>query len=321
MEYRDYYKILGVSKKASQEEIKKAYRKLALKYHPDRNPNDKKAEDSFKEVAEAYEVLKDPEKRKRYNELGANWKQYEKAGADASAWGGFNQGGGFNYQSYGRRPGAGQAGDFGFDDMFGGGGFSDFFERFFGGFGQAGGQQEYYTQGRPAAGRDFEAMLDLSMYEVQNGTSRMLNIDGNKIRINIKAGVKDGQVLRIKGKGGKGSHGGPAGNIFLKVNVKNETDFVRKGNDLYSNVNVSFYEAIFGGNIDVKTLTGNVSIKIPKGTRGGKTFRLKGKGLPDYKDNRVKGDLYAKVVIDIPDNFRDEEIELLSKAAKLHKNK
>ncbi len=321
MEYRDYYKILGISKKASQEEIKKAYRKLALKYHPDRNPNDKQAEDSFKEVAEAYEVLKDPEKRKRYDELGANWKQYEKAGADTGGYGGFKQGGGFNYQSYGRRPGAGQAGSFGFEDMFGGGGFSDFFERFFGGFDQAGQQQGYYSQNRPSAGRDFEAMLDVSLYEVQHGTSRMLNIDGKKIRINIKAGVKDGQVLRLKGKGGKGSHGGPAGNIFLKVNVKNDTDFVRKGNNLYSNVKVSFYEALFGGKIDVKTLAGNVSINIPKRTKSGKTFRLKGKGLPEYKDNRVKGDLYAKVMIDIPDNIREDEIELLSKAASLHNNK
>ena len=323
MEYKDYYKSLGVSKKASQEEIKKAYRKLALKYHPDRNPNNKKAEERFKEVAEAYEVLKDPEKRKRYDELGANWKQYERAGADAGAWSGFGQGGGFNYRNYGgRQRGTGQAGGFGFEDFFGGGGgFSDFFERFFGGFGQERPGQQHYQRSRASAGRDYEAMLDVSMHEVLKGTSRMLNIEGKKIRINIKPGVKDGQVLRLKGKGGQGAHGGPAGNIYLKVNIKNMTDLQRKGNDLYINQPVSFYDALFGGKIDIKTLDGNVSIKIPKNTRGGKTFRLKGKGLPQYSDNRIKGDLYVKISIDIPENMKEEEIDLLDKAARIHGKK
>lgn len=321
MDYKDYYKILGLSKSASQEEIKKAYRKLALKYHPDKNPNNPQAEEKFKEVAEAYEVLKDPEKRQRYDELGANWKQYEKAGA--GGFGGYQPGGGrYHYQ----RGGGSGFSDFDLGDIFGGGGgggFSDFFERFFGGFSggdfsetesQFGGRRQ-----RASAGQDMQAMVDIDLREAYSGTTKTYNINGEKIRIKIKPGIKDGQVLRVKGKGGKGHGGGAAGNLYLKVNIKNTTAFKRKGNDLYLDQKVDFYKAVFGEKISVNTMNSNVTIALPSKTRTGKTFRLKGKGMPDYQNNNIRGDLYVRILIDVPEKMSKEEIDLLKKAAAKHR--
>lgn len=321
MEYKDYYKILGLSKTASQEEIKKAYRKLALKYHPDKNPNNPESEEKFKEVSEAYEVLKDPEKRQRYDELGANWKQYEKAGA--GGFGGYQPGGGrYHYQQ-----GGSGFSDFDLGDIFGGGGgggFSDFFERFFGGFGGGGFSEAESPFGgrsrqRPTSGQDLQAMVDIDLQEAYSGVTKTYNIDGEKIRIKIKPGIKDGQVLRVKGKGGKGHGGGTAGNLYLKVNIKNNTAFRRKGNDLYLDQKVDFYKAVLGGKINVNTLNTSVSIPLPPKTGTGKTFRLRGKGMPDYQNNNIKGDLYVRILIDIPEKMSPEEIELIKKAAALQK--
>lgn len=318
MEYKDYYKSLGVGKDASQEEIKKTYRKLALKYHPDKNPNNKAAEEKFKEIAEAYEVLKDPEKRKKYDKLGANWKQYQDAGAYQSA----GQGpGGFRYEYYGPGQGGSRYSGSGFEDMFGGagGGFSDFFEQFFGGgFQQAGSQRR---QARPRKGQDFEAQLNIDLTEAYFSTSRMINLDGKKIKINIQPGVKDGQVLRVKGKGGKGAQGGEAGHIFLKVNIKPHSLFKRKDDDLYLTIPLDFYTAILGGKVNVPTMNGNVSITIPKGTQGGKTFRLKGKGMPLFSDKKKYGNLFVKIKIEIPEKLTKEELELIEKASQIHGNK
>jgi curved DNA-binding protein len=306
MEYRDYYKILEVDKKASQDEIKKNYRKLARKYHPDRNPDNPKAEDKFKELQEAYEVLKDPEKRKKYDQLGSNWKQYEHAGSGAhgfSQWA--NAGGGRQYRSN-------------FDDVFGGGGgFSDFFEQFFGGgygrnqgFGGRGGHA-------PSKGQDYEARLKLNLSDVYHGTSTVLNLDSNKVKVNLKPGLKDGQTLRLKGKGAPSPAGGAHGDLLLKVSVVNNTAFKQEGIDLYLDQEVDLYTAMLGGKVTVNTLSTPITINLPAETPNGKTLRLKGKGMPVYGKTDSFGDLYLNIKIKLPQKLSDEEITLFRKLADL----
>ncbi|MCD4788636.1 MAG: J domain-containing protein [Bacteroidales bacterium] len=311
MEYKDYYKILGVDKNATQEEIKKKYRKLALKYHPDKNQNDKSAEEKFKVIAEAYEVIGNKEKRKKYDELGANWKQYEQAGAYAGK-------GGSDYAQWGQ--GAQQSGGYSqgnYEEMFGGsGGFSDFFEQFFGGQYQRTSRAEKTR--RPFPGQDYESQFTVDLAEAYHGTTRILNLDGQKLKINIKPGVKNGQLLRVKGKGGKGTQGGKSGHLYLKVNIKHNNYFERKDNDLYCDVNIDIYKAILGGKANVKTLKGNVNITIPKLSQNGKVLRLKNMGMPDYNKNDVFGNLYVKIKIDIPKYLSEAELELIKKAADLH---
>jgi curved DNA-binding protein len=325
MDYKDYYKILGVSKNASQEDIKKAYRKLAVKYHPDKNPNDKKAEERFKDISEANEVLKDPEKRKRYDELGANWKYYEQQGAGA---------GGFNGAPF--RGGRGTRMEFEGDlgDIFGGGGFSDFFNSFFGrgstGYSQFGGGPAHggASQSSPfgrssafsAKGQDLESQMSISLGEAYQGITKILNVNGNQLRLTIKAGIRDGQTLRLKGKGGPGANG-TAGDLYLKINVDKHPAFERKGDDLYVDLSVDLYTAVLGGKANVNTLKGAVSITIPKGTENGKTLRLKGLGIPNYENNKVAGDLYARISVSMPKNLSEEEISLFKQLQQLQKKK
>lgn len=316
MEYKDYYKILGVAKDASQDEIKKAYRKLAMKYHPDKNPNNKEAEARFKEVSEAYEVLKDPDKRKHYDELGANWKQYQDAGSGA----GTTEGpGGFRYEYYGPGESGGQGVNF--EDIFGAGsgGFSDFFEQVFGSAYRQSGKRTY-RQPRAHKGQDYESEFQITLQEAYQGTSRLVNIDGKQIKINIKPGVKDGQVLRVKGKGGRGARGGESGHLFLKVKVIPDTKFRRKDNDIYTTADIDFYKAVKGGKINLQTLAGGISINIPAGTQDGKMFRLKGKGMPVFGKKDTYGNMFVKINIILPLKMNKEEIDLINKAAELHKN-
>ena len=322
MEYKDYYKILGVSKNASQEDIKKAYRKLAVKYHPDKNQDDKKAEERFKDIAEAYEVLKDPEKRKRYDELGANWKYYQQNDGGA---------GGFDWSKYKGRGGTRVEFEGDFGDLFGGGGFSDFFNSFFGGFGagstgrsqfrtESGGSSFDRSSAFGAKGQDLESQMSISLEEAYHGVTKILNVNGNQLRLKIKPGIRDGQTLRLKGKGGPGVNGA-AGDLYLKINISPNATFERKGDDLYVDLPVDLYTAILGGKTNVKTLKGAVSVNIPKGTENGKTLRLKGLGMPNYENNHVFGDLYAKVRVSIPKNLSEEEINLFKQLKQLHKKK
>jgi len=323
MEYKDYYKILGVPKTASQEEIKQSYRKLALKHHPDKNQGNRESEERFKEIGEAYEVLKDPEKRKKYDKLGVNWKQYEHAGAD----------GGFDYAQWGQQNSwssgqadkrtSGQAdgwtggqadgwtgGQGGFDS----GNFSDFFNTFFGGGFSSGGR---YTGARdiPRKGEDYQADLSISLADAYHGSEAMLKLDGESIKAVIPAGVKDGQILRIKGKGGPG--GTERGHIYMKVSIVPDPVFERKGDDLHCTVPVPLYTAVLGGKAAIRTLKGVIHITIPKGSQNGKVMRLKGMGMPLFGKKDQFGDLYARMVIEIPQHLTEEELSLFQKLANL----
>jgi curved DNA-binding protein len=294
VDYKDYYKILGVDKKASQDEIKKAYRVLAVKHHPDKNPDNKAAEEQFKLANEANEVLGNPEKRKKYDELGENWQQYEKQGNQQGGNPfGDNQGGQYRYQSNEN------------DDFGGQSDFSDFFEQFFSGGARNG---DGRTQNRK--GGDYETEMEITLEEAYQGTSRTIQVDGEKLRITTKPGSYNDQQLRIKKKGAKGSSEDNRGDLFVRIKVKNHSDFIRKGDDLYYTQSVDLYTAVLGGEVLVNTLSGQVKIKIAEGTQNGKSIRLKGKGMPIYDKKDVFGNFYLGIKVQIPDKLTDKQREL-----------
>ncbi len=310
MEYRDYYKILGVEKKATKGEIKKKYRKLAQQYHPDRNPDNKAAEEKFKEISEANEVLSNDEKRAKYDQLGSNWNQYQHGGSggfDFSQWA--QQGSGKQYRSS-------------FDGSFGGGDFSDFFESFFGGgFSNAGfgGGQGRRPGRRQMKGQNYEAQLQLNLTDAYHGTSTVLIVEGEKIKVNLKPGVKDGQKLRVKGKGGMSPTGNDSGDLILNIKVLNSTGFVVKGNDLHVNLDVDLYTALLGGKVTINPIKGPITINIPKEAQNGKVLRLKKLGMPVYGRKDSFGDLYVKINVKLPTNLSPEETELVEQLAQLRK--
>lgn len=306
MEYKDYYKVLGVGRSATQDEIKKAFRKLAVKYHPDKNPGDKAAEEKFKEITEAYEVLGKEDSRKKYDELGANWKQYENAG--------FGGRGGF--QGFG-----GQG--------FGASGFSDFFDMFFGGqggrggfdFGNIGGFGNFGgRRGRSRAmkGQDMSASLNLTLREAYFGSQRLINIGSQTIKVSIKPGVKDGQTLRVKGKGNPGINGGENGDLLMKINIAKDSEYQRDDDDLIKNINVDVYTAILGGKIAVETMKGTVNVPIKPQTQNNSVLRLKGLGMPHY-GQEGEGVLLLKVQLSLPEKFSEKELELIRQAEMLAK--
>jgi|UniRef100_A0A832G8B9 curved DNA-binding protein len=313
MEFKDYYKILGVDKNATQEEIKRAYRKLAMKYHPDRNPGDKSAEEKFKEITEANEVLSDPEKRKKYDTLGANWKHYEHAGQGFddffSQFGGAQGGGGRTYTF---------SGDLG--DLFGNlGGFSDFFESFFGSRGrkQSGFTSQDYSQ-QSAAGIDLEADLNITLEEAFNGGERIINVDGKKVKIKINPGTKDGQKLRLKGLGRARKQNGQRGDLYLNIHILQHPFYEIKDSDLYYNLDIDLYTAVLGGKEYIRTLDGKtISINIPEGTDSGSILRLKNLGM--QKDSG-RGDLFVRINVTVPKNLSEEEKQLFRKLQSLRKD-
>jgi curved DNA-binding protein len=309
MEYKDYYKTLGVGKEATQDEIKKQYRKLAVKYHPDKNPGNKQAEEKFKDLGEAYEVLHDPEKRKKYDTLGSNWQHYaqEEAGGqqgnpDFSQWA-QQRSGGRNSRTY-------------TSEDFEGADFSDFFNSFFGGSARGSGSQRGYREA-PVKGQDYEARLTVSLQEAYTGVQRMLAIGEEKISITVPPGIRDGQVLRVRGKGAKGKRGGDSGHLYLHVTVEPDPHFERKEDELYTEVHIPLYQAVLGGKVNVTTMTGSASVKVPPETQTGKTLRLKGLGMPVYMKKGESGSLYVKILVDIPQNLTREEIELFKKLSAL----
>jgi curved DNA-binding protein len=314
VDYKDYYQVLGVAKNAGEKEIKQAFRKLARKYHPDVNPGDRGAEQKFKEINEAHEVLSDPEKRRKYDQLGANWKQYEQYARGPSP-GGF---GGFRVDFEG-------AGG-------GGGGFSDFFRTFFGGgldlddlFGQApgvggfgGGRRERGARGfgpAPEAPRDVSAVVEVSLEEAHRGTTRRLSLEGRpgeSFEVRIPAGVREGSKVRVSGKGEQ-SFGGRAGDLYLEVRIKPHPLYRREGDDLYVDVPVTFAEAALGAEIEVPTLSGRARIRVPAGSQTGRLMRLKGKGMARLKSPKGEeaGDLFAKLLVVVPKELQPRELELV----------
>ncbi|MDB5109888.1 MAG: cbpA [Mucilaginibacter sp.] len=303
MAFIDYYQTLGVAKNASEKDIKNAYRKLARKYHPDLNPNNTEANKKFQQLNEANEVLSDPEKRKKYDQYGENWQhgeEYERAQQQARQQG-------RQQYSYG-----GQGG--GFEDFeggnFGGEDFSDFFQSMFGQRSGGSGRQAKYR------GQDYNAELHLDLKEVSETHKKTLTVNGKNIRITIPAGIENGQTIKIKGHGGPGTNGGPAGDLYIKFLVADDPRFKRNGSDLYNTVKLDLYTAVLGGEITADTLTGKVKVKVKPETQNGTKVKLKGKGLPVYKKENEFGDLYLTYEIQIPVNLTERQKKLFEELAK-----
>ena len=326
MEYKDYYAILGVPKNADEKQIKRAFRKLAQQYHPDKNPGDKQAEAKFKEVNEAYTVLSDPEKRSKYDRFGSQWEQYERAGGrpedfDWGAWS--SMGGRGGTRTYGRTVTPEEFEQI-FGSMGGAGGFSSFFDALFGS-GMGGARPGGQTRGGTRYGFGFEPRtaqaerpavtdipVDVTLEEAYRGTTRVLQTeDGTRMEVNIPRGVKTGSRVRMRGAAG--------GDVYLRVNVTNDSRFTREGDDLRVTVPVDLYTAVLGGEVQVPTLDRPVVLTIPAGTQNGKVFRLRGLGMPDLKNPDKRGDLYATVEVVLPTNLSAEEKRLFEELRKLRR--
>lgn len=294
MAFIDYYKILGVAKTATEKEIRTAYRKLARKYHPDLNPDNKGAEKKFKEINEANEVLSNPENRKKYDKFGENWQhgeEYEKA----------------QRQREQERRNQSNEEDFSNQD------YSDFFESMFGGR-RSSSQQGYSPRFK---GQDYNAELHLELTDVYTSKQHVLNVNNDKIRLTIPAGVENGQVIKIKGKGAPGINGGPHGDLYIKFIISNHTSFKREGNNLYQDVDLDLYTAVLGGEIMVDTFTGKVKLKVKPETQSGSKVKLNGKGFPVYKKEGKFGDLIITYHLKLPTNLSASEIALFRELQKL----
>ena len=291
MEFVDYYKVLGLEKNASESDIKKAYRKLARKFHPDLNPNDKQANKKFQQINEANEVLSDPEKRQKYDKYGKDWQhadEFEKARQSQ------------NRQQY-------SSGGFGFSGGQDETDFSEFFSSMFGGAG--GGQAKF-------RGEDYNAELHLSLSDAYVTHKQTLTVNGRQIRITIPAGVENGQIIKLKGHGGAGVNGGPAGDLYITFVIEEHPVFKRSGNDLYTTVEIDLYTAVLGGEVTLDTLSGKVKLKVSEETQNGTKIRLKGKGFPVYKNEGQFGDLYITYSVKIPVNLTAKQKELFRELSK-----
>jgi curved DNA-binding protein len=301
MEFIDYYKILEVQSSATEADIKTAYRKLARKYHPDLNPNDENAKKKFQQINEANEVLSDPEKRKKYDQYGKDWKhadEFEKANQQQSQ----SRTSGGGRQSYGS-----SGGDFSGD-------FSDFFESMYGS--GAGGR----TRQTKFRGQDLNAELHLNLMDVYKTQQQTLTVNGKNIRLTIPAGVENGQVIKIAGHGSLGSNGGPNGDLYITFTIANHPKFKREGSNLYANVDLDLYTALLGGDLQVDTLDGKVKLKVAPETQSNTKVKLKGKGFPVYKKEGEFGDLYITYNVKLPDNLTEKEKELFTELSKLRTN-
>lgn len=305
MPFIDYYQVLEVDKKATQAEIKKAFRKLARKYHPDLHPNDKEAEHKFKAINEANEVLSNPENRAKYDKYGEHWQHgeaYEQQQQQQRRSSGRGQGSQFDGYTYAHGGGADE------------GDYSDFFSSIFGN--QHGGGGSRRSSGK-FKGQDIQATYGLKLSQVTKTHQQTFEINGQKIRITIPAGAYDGQQIKLKGYGHPGHNGGPAGDLYITFEIQNDTPFERSGDDLKLEVPIDVYTAILGGEAVVETLTGKVKLKVKEGTQNGMTTRLRGKGFPIYKKDEQYGDLYVKYLVKLPEALTNEEKRLFQELKKL----
>jgi curved DNA-binding protein len=320
MEYKDYYKILGVSKNADTKAVKKAYRELARKYHPDMNKSPD-AEARFKEINEAHEVLSDPEKRKKYDMLGSSYAQWQARGGAP---------GGFDWSQWTSGQPRGTRVEFGGDA---GSVFSDFFEAIFGGaggFSGSGGSVRYMDfdellrgggrsrGGRAIRGQDYDAEVSITLEEAYHGTTRLLSKDGRRLQVKIPAGAKTGTKVRISGEGGVGP-GGQPGDLYLVVTVQEDPRYERQGDDLYEDVTLDLYTAVLGGEVQVPTMTGSVTLKVNPGTQPGQLIRLKGRGMPVLRRHDAFGDLYVRIGVEIPANLSAKEKALFKELANIRR--
>lgn len=294
MEYVDYYKVLGIDKKASADEIKTVYRKLARKHHPDLNPNDKEANKKFQQINEANEVLSDPDKRKKYDQYGKDWKHADE----------------FEKQKQSGRQYSNQGGE-GFSGGFEGNDFSDFFSSMFGG-----GERKSRNSQAKFRGQDYNAELHLSLSDVYKTHQQTITVNQKNIRITIPAGVENGQQIRLKGYGAPGANGGPNGDLYITFSITNNTKFKRLGNDIYITEEIDLYTAVLGGEIMLETLSGKIKLKVNPETQNGTKIRLKGKGFPVYKKEAEFGDLYVTYSVKIPTNLSEKQKELFKELSK-----
>ncbi len=296
MDYKDYYKILGVDRKASDDDIRKAYRDLAKKYHPDRNPNNKQAEERFKEINEAYQVLSDSKKRQHYDRLGSDYSQWQRRGGTPGDFNWGEYGGGF--------PGGARVNMEDLEDILGGagGGFSDFFRTIFG---------TRDAESARARAQGYQQPLQITVEEAYKGTTRLIQSDGKQKQVRIPAGVRTGSKVRVAGAGPNGA------DLYLIVDVTDDSRFELRGNDLHTSATVSVFTATLGGEADVETLDGKIKLNIPAGTQPEQVFRLAGRGMPNLKNSSQKGDLYVRLKVQIPKYLSAKQRELLEEASRL----
>ena len=306
MAFIDYYKVLGVERNASQDDIKKAYRKMARKYHPDLNKDDPNAKDKFQEINEANEVLSDPEKRKKYDEYGEHWKHADEFKAEREAYQRAQEKGGQSAYWYSVNG----------DDFMGGfgrgnaSGFSDFFEQLFGHGSSAGRSGRGYNM--MSRGGDIEAQMNLSLREAAVTHKQTFSVNGENLRITIPAGIADGQMIKLKGHGEKGSNGAPDGDLYITFQIAPDPEFKREGDDLFTDVDIDLYTAVLGGTVNVKTIDGMVKLKVNPGTQNDTKVRLRGKGFPVYKKEGTFGDLIVTYHVDIPTSLSEKQKELFT---------
>jgi curved DNA-binding protein len=330
MQYQDYYKTLGVDKTASDQEIKRAYRKLAREYHPDVNPDDKKAEERFKQINEAYQVLSDSDKRQKYDRLGADWMRYQQQGGQAGAYD-------WSRWSGGRGPGGAHVRYGTPEDLqdilggMGGGGFSDFFRTIFGMGGGGSSRTSYDFSGAGGfgggAGRrasqhraqdlNIEHPVEISLYQAYHGTSVTLEKGGRQLNAKIPAGARTHTKVRLKGEGTPNPMGGADGDLLLVIKVREDPTFERRGDDLYVDVPVDLYTALLGGQVRVRTLSGPVMLTVKPETQNGQTLRLRGKGMPKLRKKDAYGDLYASIAVQLPTDLTERQRELLQEMREL----
>jgi curved DNA-binding protein len=308
MEYKDYYKILGVEKTVGKEELKKQYRKLARKYHPDVNTTDKNAGVKFGEISEAYEVLADDEKRRKYDAFGSDWEQHQNAGQTED----------FDWSKYAAR-GSGQEGNAGqnWEDLFGkGSGSSDFFKTMFG-QGFRGGEGAAFAR----KGQDLSAELAISLEEAYEGGVKIITVGDRKIRLKLKPGIWDRQTIQIAGKGAPGENGADSGDLYLSFLIQPHPEYRLEGVDLFKDISLSVYSALLGASLEVRTISGKFELKIPPETKNGTVFRLKGKGFPVYDKSESHGDLFLRVLLQLPEKLTVQEKKLFRELAALRNEK